>query len=94
MSWKSEHHRSTLARAAVRLTIDAVGSRPRRDGMAQLFDAVDSDGASVVIAIEHSSWDSLFAEFGADSLMELEELALTGGWEGDGAERVWRVTLI
>jgi hypothetical protein len=94
MPFRSEHHRATLANAAMRLTIDPLFAGPRLDGQAQLFDAIDANGDSVVIAIEDSSWDSLFVEFGAHSLAELEQLALTGGWEGQGDERVWRVTLI
>lgn len=94
MSFSSEHHRAALANAAVRLTIHPQFASPRRDGDATLFDATDADGANVVVAIDESSWDSLFVEFGARSFAELEQLALTGGWEGQGDERVWRVTLI
>lgn len=94
MSWKSEHHRDTLARAAVRLSIHTPGREPRRDGAVLLFDATDAHGEGVVMAIEESSWNSLLSEFGGDALAELEELALTGGWEGQGDDRVWRVNLI
>lgn len=94
MSWESEHYRTAFANAAVRLSIDPRRCRPRSYGAAQLFDATDSEGSTVTIAIDGSSWETLFAEFGRDSLAELEQLALTGGWENHADGRVWRVNLI
>jgi len=94
MPWRSEHYRTALANAAVRLTIVPEHAHLRFDGNCFLIDAIDADGSGAVIAIDASGWNSLCEEFGRDSLFELEQLALTGGWEPYGAGRVWRVILI
>jgi len=91
---RSSHHRAAFENAAVRLTIDRTPSTVRRLGNALLFRATDEDGAPVTIAIDASAWQTIECEHPTDAVAELEQLALTGGWEQFGARRVWRVILI
>lgn len=91
---RSSHYRAALENAAVRLTIDRDLSTVRRLGNALLFRASDQDGTPVTVAIDASAWRSLESEHPHDGVAQLEQLALTGGWEPFGTDRVWRVILI
>jgi hypothetical protein len=91
---KSSHHRAAFQNAAVRLAIDRDLSTTRRLGNALLFRAEDQDGTAVTVAIDLSAWRSLESDHPHDAVDQLEQLALTGGWEPFGSGRVWRVILI
>jgi len=90
----SSHHQFALENASVRLKVSRQASAVRRLGNALLFEASDQDGSPVTLAIDASSWQTLEGDHPRDAIDQLEQLALTGGWETFGPWRVWRVILI
>ena len=76
------------------LTIDRGSANHLASGSDMLLRAADALGTAVTIALSLSAWRSLEGDASCDSIMEVEQMALTGNWQPYGAGRVWRVTLI
>jgi len=58
------------------------------------FAAVDQVGTPVVVTFDASAWGRLQCDAVTDPISDLEQFALTGGWDGTGDSRVWRVIII
>lgn len=91
---KGCHHQAAFERATVRLEIDPDLANIRTAEDTLLFRAISEGGDAVTVAIGASAWSTLLSENPRSAIAELEQLALTGGWERSRAGQVWRVILI
>lgn len=91
---KSFHHQAAFERAIVRLVIDRSPASIQAAGDTILFRAYGEDGSPLVVALSSSAWTSICEDHPRSAFDELEQLALSGGWEQLGKRQVWRVILI